>query len=367
MAAKSQTKQVVTSMPLKKKKPAVRACGLSVQKFRGILTKVEGISNLPAVAQDAVAQLRRELKCKRISGLTCRFGQVLKIVETALQTKLREAQATVSRSDMEREARVEAQSAAECRIAEVKREIAEQKTSIKSFEKAIDSKRMEVGSAKEAQKSAESDFKTLETRKRQLESAEHDAYGPLKEVAAIGSDGNKRLSTLRRIGKAYNFHEELISVIPAILKKDLDKRRTFDNVVMQQLDVEFAKQQFSLLTNVKDGADIIAERAFAVEEAKQAVRDAQEERKRNATKLASLEAVLQESKEALVAARGRVRAFPADTKRATQELARAKACISKFHKGPLTLFSCSLPRIGTAEIASERVANESTQSLESDV
>merc|ERR1711964_261558 len=84
-------------------------------------------------------------------------------------------------------------------------------------------------------------LKTVIKKKERLEATQKKAYGPLKEVRAQGLNGEKRLKDLRKVGKEFGFHQVLLNTMPAILRKQPDRRQTFDGVAMQQFDTEFAK------------------------------------------------------------------------------------------------------------------------------
>merc|ERR1712050_449017 len=128
---------------------------------------------------------------------------------------------------------------------------------------------VEVDNAKAQQRFAEFEIKQVEGKRKQLENVEKDALQFLKEEAAVGPDGQKRLKMLRQVGQAYKFHPELMQVLPSVFKKELDKRRTFDNVILQHFEVEFAKHSCDSQQTLVDGVETVGERASAVQDAQQ--------------------------------------------------------------------------------------------------
>merc|ERR1712151_1051977 len=178
--------------------------------------------------------------------------------------------------------------------------------------------------------------------------------GYLKEEAAVGPDGQKRLKMLRQVGQAYKFHPELMQVMPSVFKKELDKRRTFDNVILQHFEVELAKHSSDLQQTLMDGAETVGERASAVQNAQLQLLRAKEEHKQRGRELRHLETTLQERKDAIVVARRSVQNFPKDMKLAKQEVARAAARFLQFRKGPLAACSQSLPHLAAEEAHIEK-------------
>merc|ERR1719271_239092 len=111
--------------------------------------------------------------------------------------------------------------------------------------------------------------KKVQGRKRNLEAIERESYEPLRVAPADGPEGRKCLAGLRRAGKAYGFHKELLSIAPVILRKPLDSRHTFEDLVVRQLASEFAKNATSLDTNIKDSEQAVQECADQMQTAEE--------------------------------------------------------------------------------------------------
>merc|ERR1712232_1395259 len=181
-------------------------------------------------------------------------------------------------------------------MGDVRREIAEKKVSIKEAEREISAQKADVDNAKMQHRLAEGEVKQVESKRKQLENVEKDAFQYLKEEAAVGPDGQKRLKMLKQVGQAHKFHPELMQVVPSVFKKELDKRRTFDNVILQHLEVEMAKHSSDLQQSLMDGAEAVGECVSAVQDAQQQVLRAKEDYKQRGRELRHLETTLQESK-----------------------------------------------------------------------
>merc|ERR1712224_807476 len=197
-------------------------------------------------------------------------GQVLE----ALQASLQEAHAKIKDADNDKRARESAKSEAEETFGQLKQAVVDHKTAIKNATKIIETKHQEIKAAKSSQKKASSAIKIAQSKKDRLDSVEQDCFAPLKGAGAQGTDGHKSLSMLRRAGKEFCFHEDLVRVMPYVLRKPLDTRQTFDGLVVEDLSKEFKKHADALdiqLTDRKSAAD---ECSSALQEAQSDVQNA---------------------------------------------------------------------------------------------
>merc|ERR1739848_936288 len=150
-------------------------------------------------------------------------------------------------------------------------------------------KRQAITAAKSSQKKALVTMKGTQARKHRLEAAEKYSFGPLKETIAKGADGQKRLSILRRAGKEFGFHEEMMKVLPSVLKKEFDKRQTFDGLVVERLDKEFEKHSGVLDTQLEECETVERECSSSLQAAQSEMQAAQEEQKAQVKALAEAE------------------------------------------------------------------------------
>jgi len=264
-------------------------------------------------------------------------------VEKALEAQRGKAQAVVEGAEVEKEARAAAQSTAESQLCDLKQAVADQKAVVADSAKAIEEQKAAVQAARAAQRGAEAEVKGSESRKRQLETVEKESYEPLKDSAVAGASGQKRLATLRKFGRDHGFHKELLAVLPAILQKQPDKRRTFDGLCMQQLEVEFARQAGSLDTAARDSEMLVARREDELQAAQDALQEARERQRTSVRELAAAEAALEAGKKSIVEAKRHVRRLPADMKLAERQFVLAEARVEKFRKGPLAAYQKALP------------------------
>ena len=159
----------------------------------------------------------------------------------------------------------------------------------------------------------------LAGKRKELETVEKDVFGPLKELAAEGPEGQKQVAALCKFGKQHEFHKELINVVPATLRKQPDKRRTFDCVVVEQLEREFAKHAAKVDASMWDGERAVVECASNVELAQAELNNARAERKRNAQAVTASERALAAGRQELVEVRQAIRRIPRDIRCAVLE------------------------------------------------
>lgn len=321
---------------------------LTASKCRTIVNKLKGVAGIPDTLRASITQRSIELLGKRSlklrveeSDARSALVELARSVEEALQDMLQRAHASIKGAQFEKEERQAAQAAAQVRLGELKQAVVDEKTTLRNSEKAIEASRKRIKIAEVAHKNAQGEVKLVEGKKKQLELAKESAYTPLKESSAGGSQGQKRLSTLRKVGKAYGFHNEMLSVMPAVLKKNVQKRQTFDGLVMQYLDVEFARHTGALESQIKERERNAEEQSVATQEARDAFLAAKEAKKSSSQALADAEAALVAGKKKLLEAGQRVRAFPTEMGQAVRDLTLAKARIDKFRSG--TLFRQLVP------------------------
>lgn len=334
------------------KKPARKTKMFTLKQCRAMTRKIAALDDIPASVRQALKQVDKLVISDRDSATTMLKKVLLKVERESLNA-LRAAYEHVGGAGTEKTARIDAQAAAESHLEELTKIVAEKKKALTSAEKAIESSRVDVVNAKAALKVAASELKAVTAKKSALEVVEKDTYSPLKEMPAGGQDGQKRLQRIRKTGKEYGFHGELLSVLPSILKKQPEKRQTFDDIVMQQLEREFAKHSMKMEEAFSDSQAGMDNHSSAVESAQSAVIKAKENRKRCSQELASAEAALLTGKQEIVAARHHVRNYAKDMRRNERDLARAKARVTKLRKGVLADFNRIMPSSTEEEISEE--------------
>jgi len=322
---------------------------LERMKANGFVSKGE-VQALVRRAKRAAGSKRKEER-ESAAGL---LGQVLAHVDHELETAVSQAQVAVDEAQAEGEALAAAQAEADARFGETKQAVADVKTEIAEAEKAVELASQAIANTKNNKKSVATEVKTVEVQKRQLEDVEANIFRPLKEARVDGSV-SKQLRQLCKVGEKHGLHRELMTIAPAVLKKQLDKRRTFDNLAVRSLDTEFEKHVKALGSKIKDNEQALAEQEQHLQSQQSALLSARAQRKERRKRLALVEADLGKGQEALALARKKVRKSPTIMKHATCELERAKVRISKFRTGPLATYLrvLPLPKINVAASADE--------------
>jgi len=336
---------------------------LTNKKCLAIVNKLSDtcLSGLPRKSQELAKKLRQGLIAKGKRRLeaekgTFLLGKLLREVNTGLQNVVEEARAEVDGADAERESRTSAAAAAETELAQSKESVIVQSRAVKEALKGIDETKAAIAEVKSTRQSHEVQSRKGLCRKRQLEEVEKQTYEPLKFAAAEGPDGNKRLSVLRRTGKAFNFQNELLSIAPVILRKPLDSRHTFEDLVVRQLASEFNKNVSAISAEIKNSEEAIqqSEQQFQAAEAELAkTRSAHKKATRN---LAFAEAAVVKATQAFAEAKAQVRKLPADLKKSAKSLANAEVRLDKFERGPQAAFDAAIQKQFPAALASAAAA-----------
>eukprot|EP00928_Gymnodinium_smaydae_P071849 TRINITY_DN5532_c0_g2_i1.p1 TRINITY_DN5532_c0_g2~~TRINITY_DN5532_c0_g2_i1.p1 ORF type:complete len:611 (+),score=121.94 TRINITY_DN5532_c0_g2_i1:276-1835(+) len=316
------------------------------RQCRFFLGRFSAISGLPGDVAEKLLRLGKAAAAWNSGGSTgadaalCLVSMGLveaaKDIETHLRAAVAAARATADSEKVERGLRTAAQAAAESRLAELRADIGEKKATIRSLENSIGERRLQISNAKAEQRTIDGDIRHVTGKKRRLDDAEQQALCPLKETAASGAHGLKRLKVLKKLGKEHKFHGELMSVLPSILRKHPDKRRTFDAAVVHHLEREFAAQSESLQSSIR-GSEKSAERCrLSVEAAAKALAEAKDGRRRIIAALASAERDVDECKRKVVEEKRRVKNLPRDMQRAAALAEKEESRLNKFLNGPLS-------------------------------
>jgi hypothetical protein len=317
----------------------------------------------PAKSKLLVQRLKQGLASKGKRHLepeqaTSILAKAIREIGGSIQGTMDESQATVDNAEIEKESRTQALATAETLLVDSQQAVRDCKGKLKASLQDIDAKKEGISAAKSARVTHESEAKKIVNRKRQLELIEQESYAPLKDTPAEGVDGRKRLATLRRAGKAFGFHSELLTIAPVVLRKQLDARRTFDEMIVQQLEKEFNKNTIALDANIKESECGAQERIQAMESAEEELLAAKAAHKKAREELAAAETSLVESREALTEAKRRLRVFPAEMKRNARALLIALNRLEKFHRGPLSSFHRAVGHMAIVAPASPTEATE---------
>jgi len=259
------------------------------------------------------------------------------------EAEVREAQAAVDKAHTVCEERESELAEAESSIQDARQAIVEGKVELKHAEKAIKMETKAIVNFKAEKKNAVEDIKLVVARKRQLQDVEETVYGPLKEACVEGSERQRHMRLLCKAGEKHGLHKELLGVAPAILRKQLDKRQTFDRLVISSLDAEFTKHAEALSSKIQDGENILQTYESTLQAKQEALVRSRTQKKMSTRKISQAKANIGMGKKALAVARQRTKSQPSTMKRAARDLERAKARLEKLRSGPLAAYVRVLP------------------------
>jgi len=322
---------------------------LSTKQCLAIVNKLGGVylSGQPCKLQELVKRLREGLLAQGVRHLepekaTAILWKALREINAGLKKVTEDAHATLDNADAEREARVAAAAAAEAKLAVLRQAMMERSGAVKDALKLIECRKSAITAKRATRQSQEAEVKKVENRKRQLELVERESYEPLRRGPVDNQEDRKHLAVLRRTGKAYGFHKELLSVAPVVLRKQLDARRTFDALIVDQLDNEFSKHVRLLEADAKDTERTVMEHSQEVRDAEEELMEAKAAHKKVAMELNAAAASAAEARQALADAKTCVRKVPADLKRAECAVLKTEGRLLKFQCGPRATFEKAL-------------------------
>lgn len=264
--------------------------------------------------------------------------EALASTERRLEEELCEAQKKVDGAQMDKEAREGAVVEAEVHLNDLKNTIIESKIAIKESNTSMGTSRKSLKTLQGALKCSQDQLSTIAAKVEQLHHVERDAYQPLKGTPAQGRKGQEQLKCIQKLGKDFGFQDALLGSVPGVLKKGLDRRRTFDGFVMSQLEREFMKHYTEMEGKLKEGKEELQEHTNAVQEAQALVDDSGHSLKESNQRLDEALVAVSPSKKALMQARQHVRKFESDMQKYARDLALAQARLDDFRSGPLDAF-----------------------------
>mmetsp|Transcript_15640 Transcript_15640/g.36620 ORF Transcript_15640/g.36620 Transcript_15640/m.36620 type:complete len:462 (-) Transcript_15640:268-1653(-) len=353
-----------------RKRPAAAPTAGSVsKKRRTIVSAIKGIEELPRDVREMLAGLVEQSVFGAPGGevhpyheaASTMVGDALADVEGKLRTLLDAARAKVDAAGSDKEARDAALQAAEDNIPVLKQAVQDKKSALTAGGKAIQAAQRDLHACKLEQKAAEATMKVHTKKMDHLQQTQQQSFGALRDAAASGAEGQKQLKTLRKVGKEFGFHEVLLDILPAVLKKVPDRRRTFDNFALQHLEAEFRKRAGGIETDIRNHQAELDAGQAAVQAAQDALQHAEERREAVAEELSAAEAALVAGRRSLTAARRQVRLFGSDAARTARELSKMEARYNAFATGPLAAFQ-DIRRTAGAAMEDAQPASEGAAS-----
>jgi len=345
-AAKSVTRGTKRSAAVLKRPAAASSSSpggrkITASQRQSVVTALEGADELPQKVRDMLASLAAQDLSDSLhpyqEAAMAVVGEALTDIETRLRREFEEARA-VFEKDADKSAREEALCQAKAYLDEQQQQIQHLKPAIKESAQAMKSKQEELQSARAAQKSLRTEHSQLEAKIVQLQAAEKDIYEPLKETSAIGREGQKKVEVLQKVGKDFGFHDVLMDVLPVVLKKQPNRRRTFDGVALQHFEVEVSRHSATLGAALKEREACIEETSEVLQALRSALDHAKTEHASHTSALAQARENLTTGKNELLEAQRRVRMFDSDMRKCVRDLEDKAAKLKAFQKGPLAAF-----------------------------
>eukprot|EP00927_Polykrikos_kofoidii_P084439 TRINITY_DN8895_c0_g1_i1.p1 TRINITY_DN8895_c0_g1~~TRINITY_DN8895_c0_g1_i1.p1 ORF type:complete len:473 (-),score=105.02 TRINITY_DN8895_c0_g1_i1:167-1492(-) len=318
---------------------------LTPRKYFAIINALEGVEELPKSVKPMLAELLRR-SWEAPEGLAQQFQEPLvrlvsaslQEVESRLREDFRQWNAIVEDGDAvlaERESGVEM---AEARLHDLKQAVKNRHAELEAAVKALHKSREERRSREKDCRREEATSRAVTAQFNELHATETNTYQVLKQAAAVGEEAQKGLTALRRVGKHFGFHEVLLDTLPSVLKTKPEKRRTFDDIALKQLEVEFAKHISDREAEMKKSLLAVRDHQARVHDARAAVRDAEAEREAKTKEITRAEKEVEAGKAALKEARKKLRRFCTDVRSAPKNLAKAEKRLNSFIDGPLIAF-----------------------------
>eukprot|EP00439_Symbiodinium_sp_Y106_P018822 s737_g2.t1 len=171
--------------------------------------------------------------------------------------------------------------------------------------------------------------------------------GGLLRTFGLGTSGAPK-ADVQFYGSLFTYvkrYSELLGVAPAVLRKELARRRTFDQLVVKSLDAEFAKQAEALRSKLEETQQSLEEPEQTLESKKKAVATAKEGRLRKSETIKETNRQIEEATDAvetgrrsLAAAKKKIKGLPSVLKKVQRSYDRVQGRYEKFRGGPLSAY-----------------------------
>jgi len=322
------------------KRPSCR--GLTSARCLSIIKKLDALAVVPkgevqTLKRQAMkaARSRRQAEQGNAPSL---LGRVISAVATALDNDVRQAQAAEDEAKNQHHARLAEQGEAELRFKVSKQAVLDGKLQLREAERAVIRENKAIAAVKVEKKTVAEEVKVMDVEKKHLQQVAETIYKPLKEASMDRNAAQKHVRQLCKAGQKLGFHKELLMVMPPVLRKELERRQTFDKTVVRSLDNEFAKHAQSLQSKLQENELALHQQDEALHEKQSALAEAKAACKATARGLADAKSAVEKGKKAIALAKRSVRKLPAAVKQATRKLEQAQKLNDKFRKGPLATY-----------------------------
>lgn len=320
---------------------------LTSRRCLTILERVEKMCSIPKDIQKTFREAKRAAKSAKKGDhekSAALLGSVMAKVVNAFEEEQRSARDGLEKAKEEEKTLSLEQVEAETQLKNAKQAMQDFKLKLKESSKSIVAQSKALAAASAERKSAIQDVKLAEKECQQLQEVQVKTYQPLRECSAgSGSAIRKQINMLCKAGQKVGFHQELLSIAPAVLKKELTRRQTFDQMVLKSLDSEFSKRSHALQSKLEDNQQSLTAQERAVEETHEAMALAKETVKQTGRQIAHAEALVESSKQSLSQVKKKARNLPSMLKQAGRKYEQASGRYAKFRSGPLASYLAYRP------------------------
>eukprot|EP00928_Gymnodinium_smaydae_P084838 TRINITY_DN6810_c0_g1_i2.p1 TRINITY_DN6810_c0_g1~~TRINITY_DN6810_c0_g1_i2.p1 ORF type:complete len:477 (-),score=126.27 TRINITY_DN6810_c0_g1_i2:175-1539(-) len=268
------------------------------------------------------------------SAMVDMLGETLDGIEQALKKHRDEARTIVSGSEEERAARQNRKTEAEESLSTKQSALTAAGEAATASTNAQKESAVSLKQALDAQKAGDAELQQAGTRRETLEKARTELFLPCKEAAGKLADVKK----LCAIAKQFSCDGALVESLPLALTKEPAARGSFDGLAVEQFAQWLDKTLSGLSATMATGDAASAERAAAVEAAKNAKAEADKAAADAKAALVEATNAVKEAKVGLKAATSAVDSFEADRRRMAEVLDKAEAKLRQFQEGALAAF-----------------------------
>ena len=328
---------------------AVAKGSLTSRRCLTILERVEKMCSIPKDIQKTFREAKRAAKSAKKGDhekSATLLGSVMAKVVNAFEEEQRSARDGLEKAKEEEKTLSLEQVEAETQLKNAKQAMQDFKLKLKESSKNIVVQTKALAAASAERKSAIQDVKLAEKECQQLQEVQVKTYQPLRESRESSGSGaaiRKQINMLCKAGQKVGFHQELLSIAPAVLKKELTRRQTFDQMVLKSLDSEFSKRSQALQSKLEDNQESLTAQERAVEETREAMALAKETVKQTGRQIAHAEALVESSKQSLSQVKKKAKHLPSMLKQAGRKYEQTSGRYAKFRSGPLATYLAYRP------------------------
>lgn len=341
MTLRRQTQLKSAPAAKAKAKAKSTAAGLTGKRCLTILDKLKKVVSLPKEAQALARQASKAAKSRKKaeqekSGSL--LGRVLAKVSKTLEEDVSKARLEVDKAEEQQKVCEAEKSEAEIQLKTAQQEVVSCRTKLKESNKLITAETKALATCASSKKAVASEVKLADKECRQLGDVQEKMYQPLKQAHVHGAAARKQINALCKAGQKVGFHKELLGVAPAVLRKELARRRTFDQLVVKSLDAEFAKQAEALRSKLEETQQSLEEQEQTLESKKKAVATAKETVKETSRQIEEATDAVETGRRSLAAAKKKIKGLPSVLKKVQRNYDRVQGRYDKFRGGPLSAY-----------------------------